>query len=262
NQTVLTSPFDSAASTFDRYRALPDHALVAIRKAVWDSTGKPESSHVLEIGAGTGRFGHTFVEAGDSYLGVDISLPMLREFHARNADACLIQADGCRLPFRDTSFDLVLLMHVLSGIEKDNWHNLLCETVRVIAPGGYVVVGHTTGSMAGVDARMKRQLNHILGRVGSSWADGKKSREQPLEWLHTGASRRIQVTAASWTAQRTPRQFLDRHRHGARFSTLPDDIREEALQDLTSWAEKTFGSMDKVFPEEFSFVLHVFRIGI
>ncbi|HEY6352516.1 MAG TPA: class I SAM-dependent methyltransferase [Candidatus Angelobacter sp.] len=258
----MISAFDSSAATFDRYRALPDHALVAIRKTIWDSTGKPESAHVLELGAGTGRIGNAFVEAGDSYVGADISLPMLLQFHARNEDARLVQADGARLPFRDGSFDLVLLMHVLSGLEKDSWRNLLCETVRVISPGGSVVVGHTTGSMAGVDARMKRQLNHILERLGIARDGTKKSREEPLEWLHTGASRRMQVTAASWINQRTPQEFLDRHRNGARFSTLPDKIREEALKNLHDWAEKTFGSIDKAFAEEFSFVLHIFQIGV
>lgn len=256
----MTSAFDSAAATFDRYRTVPDQALLAIRRTIWDSAGRSESSRVLDLGAGTGRFGQAFVEAGDSYIGVDVSLPMLREFQARNANACLVQADGGCLPFRGASFHVVLLMHVLSGAE--NWRNLLCEAVRVIMPGGFVVVGHTTGSMAGVDARMKRQLNHILGRLGASWADGKKSREEPLEWLHLGASRRMQMTAASWTAQRTPREFLDRHRNGARFSVLPIDVQQDALNDLGRWAEKTFGSIDKAFSDEFNFVLHIFKIGI
>lgn len=256
----MTSAFDSAAATFDRYRSLPKSALLEIRKALWDSIGKQDSTRVLELGAGTGRIGNAFVGDGGSYIGVDISLPMLLEFSGRNANACLVQADGGRLPFRDASFRLVLLMHVLSGV--DNWRNLLCEAVRVIVPGGYVVVGHTVGSMAGVDARMKRQMNRILGRLGASWADGKKSREAPLEWLHIGASRRMQVTAASWTAQRTPREFLDRHRHGARFSALPPDVREDALDDLSRWAQKNFGSIDKVFSDDFSFVLHIFKIGI
>lgn len=233
--------------------------MAAIRKAIWDSTRKPRSSPVLEVGAGTGRIGKAFVEAGDSYVGVDISRPMLRQFHAHAAHACLIQADGGRLPFHDTSFGLVLLMHVLSGIE--NWRKLLGETVRVITPGGFVVVGHTTDSMAGIDARMKRQLSYILERLGVVWRNAKKSREEPLEWLHMGASERMQVTAASWTAERTAREFLERHGSGARFSALAANVPQKALQELSGWAERAFGSLDKTFPEEFSFVLHVFRIG-
>lgn len=256
----MNSTFDRTAPTFERHRALPSHVPAAIRAAIWQATNNQQPRRVLDLGAGTGRIGKVFVEAGDPYIGVDISLPMLQEFRSRNADAFLVQADGGRLPFRSASFELVLLMHVLSGI--DNWRNLLTETVRVISAGGFVVVGQTTGSMAGVDARMKRQLHLILGRLGVSLLDLKKSREEPLEWLYTGASRRVQITAASWTAQRTPQEFLDRHRYGARFSALPTDVQEDALKELSAWAEKTFGSLDKAFPEEFSFVLHVFRIGI
>ena len=260
NSAVLKSSFDRTASTFERHRALPSHVAEAIRTTILQTSGNQQPRHVLDLGAGTGRIGKAFVEAGDSYTGVDISLPMLQEFRARTVDAFLVQADGARLPFRDATFDLILLMHVLSG--ADNWRSLLGETVRVIVPGGFVIVGQTAGSMAGVDARMKRQLNQILGRMGASWVDGKKSREEPLEWLHIGATRRLQVTAASWTAQRTPREFLERHRKGARFSTLPPDIQEKTLTDLGAWAEKAFGSIDKVFSEEFSFVMHIFRIGI
>lgn len=185
---------------------------------------------------------------------------MLREFQARARNAALIQSDGDRLPFRDRVFDLVLLMHVLSSLP--NWRNLLGETVRVIKPGGFVVVGHISGPMSGVNSRMKRQLKYILEALGVVSRDARKSREEPLDWLYTVATQRIQVTAASWTAQPTPRQFLDRHRTGARFLSLPVSVREQSLKELSAWARKTFGSIDQAFSEEFSVVLHVFRIGI
>ena len=231
----------------------------AIRTAIWNVPSKRAWARVLDLGAGTGRFGRAFVEAGDSYVGVDVSLPMLREFRVRAENAALIQGDGDRLPFRDRVFDLVLLMHVLSSLP--NWHNLLSETVRVIKPGGFVVVGHISGPMNGVNARMKRQLKYILEALGVVPRDARKSREEPLNWLYTTATQRIQVTAASWTAQPTPRQFLDRHRTGARFASLPANVREQSLKELSVWAKKTFGSIDTAFPEEFTVVLHIFGIG-
>lgn len=214
----------------------------------------------MDLGAGTGRFGRAFVEAGDRYIGVDISRPMLAEFAGHCSSARLIQADGTQLPFPDRVFDLVLLMHVLSGIDK--WRNLLGECVRVLKPGGFVAVGHVTGSMAGIDARMKRQLNYILEALGVVSRNARKSREEPLVWLHSAASRGTQVTAATWTAQRTARQFLDRHRTGARFSSLPVKVREQSMKELSAWASKAFGSIDDAFPEEFSFVVHIFKIGV
>jgi len=35
---------------------------------------------LLDIGSGAGRIGHTFVAAGDNYIGVDLSFEILRAF--------------------------------------------------------------------------------------------------------------------------------------------------------------------------------------
>ena len=255
----MSSTFDVTAANFEQYRTLPVGVPEAIRKAIWESTGGRRSAMVLDLGAGSGRIGRVFVQAGDAYVGVDFSLPMLREFHARHSAAFLLQADGGRLPFADGSFELVLLMQVLSGTH--NWRNLLCETARVIVPGGFVVVGQTVTPQAGVDAQMKRQLSVILKEMGVAKHDSKKSRDESLEWLRTGSSQRMQVIAASWTALRTPQEFLERHHSAARFSSLPAAAQEEALQKMSAWARKTWGSLDKVFTEKHNFELHVFKIG-
>lgn len=255
----MTSSFDLNANRFERYRGLPNGVPEAIRKAVWESTGAQPGSRVLDLGAGTGRIGRAFVEGGDSYVGVDFSLLMLREFRSRNSPASLLQADGTQLPFPDGSFELVLLMQVLSG--TPNWRDLLCETVRVTLVGGSVVVGHTVTPPGGVDAQMKMQLALILEEISAPSHQSKKGREQALDWLEAGSSQRVRVTAASWNVLRTPREFLDRHRSGAQFSKLPVAVQEEALKKLSAWANTTYGSLDKVFSETHSFELHVFRMG-
>jgi ubiquinone/menaquinone biosynthesis C-methylase UbiE len=106
-----SSPYDAAAPSFDRYRALPEGVPEAIRYAVLEvfDLMRPR---LLDLGAGTGRIGRAFVAAGDDYVGVDVSLGMLREFSAyltqRRYAPALVQADGERLPFRDATFDAVL----------------------------------------------------------------------------------------------------------------------------------------------------------
>lgn len=252
------STFDRNAASFERYRAMPSSVLEAIRKAVWECTGLTPSACVLDLGAGSGRFGRVFVDANDTYIGVDFSLPMLHEFRARNSAACLIQADGGQLPFSDASFDLVMLMQVLSGTH--NWRDLLNETVRVLAPGGSVVVGHTVTPPTGIDARMKTQLSLILEEMGVASDLSGKSREKSFDWLQAASSKRMQTTAASWTVKRTPREFLDRHSSGARFSKLPQDVQTQALQKLSAWAAKSCGSLDEVFSETHAFELHIFKI--
>lgn len=238
---------------------MPGSVLEAIRKAVWECTGLGQQARVLDLGAGSGRIGRVFVDANDSYVGVDFSLPMLREFRARSSAACLIQADGGRLPFPDASFDLVMLMQVLSGTH--NWRDLLNETVRVVAPGGFVIVGHTVPPPTGIDARMKSQLALILEEMGVASDLSGKSREKSLDWLQTASSQRMLKTAASWIVKRTPREFLDRHSSGSRFSKLPPHVQTEALQKLSAWATRTWGSLDQVFSETHTFELHIFGIA-
>jgi len=255
----MTSRFDLHASEFERHRALPAGVPEAIRAAIREVTDAQPSARVLDLGAGSGRFGRAFVEAGDSYVGVDLSLPMLREFRLRSSAASLLQADGEQLPFRNSHFQLVLLMQVLAG--SNNWRGLLCEIVRVTAPGGFVVVGHSAAPANGVDVQMKKQLALILEEMGIAAHEPKKSRDQALAWLQALSSQSTQLTAASWTVQRTPQEFLDRHRSGARFSALPAALQAEALQKVSEWAAKTFGALDNEFPEVHNFELHVFRIA-
>lgn len=109
--------------------------------------------------------------------------------------------------------------------------------------------------------RMKLQLALILEDMGVASHSSGKSREKSLEWLQAASSRRMQTTAASWTAKRTAREFLERHRSGARFSVLPPAVQTEALEKLGVWAAKACGSLDSVFSETHTFELHIFGIG-
>ena len=256
---TMASAFDRHAQKFEYYRAFPAGVPEAIRQEVWASTGAGPSARFLDLGAGSGRIGRAFVEANDCYVGVDFSFAMLREFRARSSAACLVQADGGQLPFPDGSFDVVLLMQVLSGTQDP--HRLLGEAVRVIVRGGFVVVGHIATPPTGVDARMKARLALILDEMGVGAYSAGKFRERSFDWLYTISSRNKQVTAASWKVKRTAREFLDRHSSGARFAALPLAVQTEALKRLGDWADKACGSLDEIFSETHSFELHVFGIG-
>jgi SAM-dependent methyltransferase len=230
-----------------------------IRAAVWQSTGKQSPARVLDLGAGTGRIGKAFVQANDCYVGVDFSLAMLQEFVAQSGSACLIQADGGKLPFPDGAFHVVLLMQVLSGAR--DWPGLLQEAQRVLSANGAIAVGKTATPENGIDAQLKQQLASILEEMGVSMHEPQKSRKQSLAWLEARATRRTHVTAAAWKTGRTPAEFLARHRTGARFAALPSTVQDEALQKLATWGQAEFGSLDQSFTEEHRFELDVFEIG-
>jgi ubiquinone/menaquinone biosynthesis C-methylase UbiE len=251
------SAYDAAAPTFARDRALPASAAESIRAAVLAAVEAP-SPRLLDLGAGSGRIGWAFVRGGDDYVGVDLSLGMLRAFREREPNGAprLLQADGEQLPFRDGAFDAVMLIQVLGGAR--GWRRLLDEARRVLGAAGALVIGRTLTPDDGIDSRMKERLAGVLGEMGVE-PSRTKARENAQSWLDANTAGGTRVIAARWTAARTARGFLDRHRTGARFSALPAPIKDAALRRLAAWATATFDSLDCVFSERHEFELHVFR---
>jgi len=166
-----------------------------------------------------------------------------------------VRADARCLPFPDAAFDAVMMVQVFGGMH--DWRDLVTEARRVLRPSGALVLGRTLAPEDGVDARMKQHLALIL--LDIEFDAGNNTRDEVEEALASGATSAKSVLAASWRADRTPRQFLARHRTGARFSALPEPIKEEALRRLADWAVGTFGSLDAVCSEPHAFELRVFK---
>ena len=256
---VMTSAYDAAAPSFDRHRALPDGAAEAIRAAILASIAAPTRPRILDLGAGSGRIGWPFVAAGDDYVGADLAGGMLRAFMARAENngrtPRLVRADGQHLPFADATFDAVLLIQVFGGMR--GWRRIVSEARRVLRSAGALVIAGSVAPADGIDARMKQRLASFLSERGVE-PDQTNARDDVQRCLESTATGGAPMAAAGWTADRTPRGFLDRHRTGARFSVLPEPVKEEALRKLSAWAVATFGSLDAVCSEPFVFELRVF----
>jgi ubiquinone/menaquinone biosynthesis C-methylase UbiE len=249
--------FDTGASSFERFRALPDGVPEAIRSTIYEAVHVPSPARVLDLGAGTGRIGRIFAQAGDLYCGLDASLGMLQEFRRYTKNSFLVQANGEQLPFRDHVFDVVLLMHVLGGAR--NFQAVIKEAGRVCNSDGAIVVGRTASPESGIDAQLKRQLKLILEQMGVVWHRPRESYRKSLASLEAISRRHIPMSAASWDVAATPRDFLLRHQTGARFASLPVATQEHALEQLTTYAEETFGALDRSFEEQRSFELDIFE---
>jgi SAM-dependent methyltransferase len=93
---------------------------------------------VLEVGAGTGREGHTLAARGAYVVLVDFSAAALKLSRKLSPGPRLVRADATRLPFRDGSFDLVyhqgLMEHFRDPLP------LLRENNRVLCTGGILLV--------------------------------------------------------------------------------------------------------------------------
>lgn len=107
---------------------------------------------VLDLCCGTGDMTLLLAQApGDrTVTGADFTAAMLegarRKLSLRGAAAGLIQSDAARLPFHDAAFDAVTIGFGLRNLTWCNPARLthLAELVRVIAPGGRLVVVETS----------------------------------------------------------------------------------------------------------------------
>lgn len=115
--------------------------LPPLRKRFGNTDG--EGLRFLEIGAGTGRatrFVHlAFPKA--RIVAVDLSDPYLhvaRKNLAGLSRIDLLQADGARLPFRDSEFDAVFSVFLFHELPRQARVEVLTESHRVLKKNGFI----------------------------------------------------------------------------------------------------------------------------
>lgn len=101
-----------------------------------DLTG---DARVLELGCGDGRTLAALAPRADTTVGLDSSRAAL-SLCPGTTGVELVLGDAGHLPFRDGSFDAVLLLHVLGHGTAGERRAIAAEAVRVAAPGGRVHV--------------------------------------------------------------------------------------------------------------------------
>ena len=89
---------------------------------------------VLDVGCGSSRI---IAALPPGSVAVDVLFRKLR--YARRFSSRLAHASGFQLPFRDESFPCVLCSQVIEHVPKES--PILAELVRVLKPGGRLVLG-------------------------------------------------------------------------------------------------------------------------
>ena len=104
---------------------------------------------VIEIGCGMGeilRAAQRRVRSKESYLGVDLSYQMVLQGKTRVSNGRptksvdLMVGSALSLPVGSSLFDVVLLSHVIKYLTDKQLRQALLETVRVLKPGGRIVL--------------------------------------------------------------------------------------------------------------------------
>jgi phosphatidylethanolamine/phosphatidyl-N-methylethanolamine N-methyltransferase len=142
---------------------------------------------VLEVGVGTGL---SLSDYGKStrIVGIDISEPMLEKARKRvaakgltNVEAIEVM-DAENLAVPDASFDVVVAQYVITAIP--NPERALDEFVRVVRPGGEIILTTRIGAESGLRGTLEKWLMPLTTRLGfrtefpwsryERWAEGQK----------------------------------------------------------------------------------------
>lgn len=123
---VFDKNWEKYENWFEEHREIYSSELEALGRAL-------PAGFSLEIGVGSGRFAYPLKVK----IGIDPSKNMLRVARKRGIQTIL--GAGENLPFKDNTFDFVLIVVTLCFVE--NPENMLVEAVRVLKRGGRLIVG-------------------------------------------------------------------------------------------------------------------------
>ncbi len=96
----------------------------------------------LDAGCGEGRFCRMLRAKGMDVTGIDPTLALIEEARRRDPSGNYVLAGAEALPFRRESFDLVI--SYLSLIDIPDLEAAIGEMVRVLKPGGHLLIANST----------------------------------------------------------------------------------------------------------------------
>lgn len=135
------------------------------RAVEWLAPG--EGSRVLELGAGTGKLTENLCERGHRVVATDPSKPMLDRL-ASTLDVPAVQTGAEALPFRSSSFDLIVIAQAFHWFDADR---ALPEMARVLREGGELAM---VWNVRDENVPWVRKLTDIIGSEGG------------FNWLYDG----------------------------------------------------------------------------
>lgn len=129
----------------------------------------PPGGHALEVGVGTGINLPNY-KPTTRLTAVDISPAMLAKARARKAKLGLDNVerlevmDASRMTFADNEFDVVVGNYVITSCPDPE--AVLDEFVRVVKPGGEIVITTRIGANVGLRGKIEKTLMPITRRLG------------------------------------------------------------------------------------------------
>ena len=263
--------FDRVSNLYDVTRAMPPDMEKAVMKALIECSGVEHFNRVLELGVGTGRIAGPISEMVPTlYFGIDVSLKMMEKISEKQHDRVILACgDVCELPFKPHSFDVVLAVHVFHLVRE--WRQALREAIRVLAPGGVIIIagegGMRPGTLNTFTSHMKPEAREELFAISQkfnfnhNFVGMTDINDAALLLKKLGASvtlppeiehvMELPVSVLPGLLQARAFQFL---------WEIPDDILTTAVSEVRRALEKHYGDLNTKSPitRRFQFVRAAF----
>ena len=122
-----------------------------------------QTKRVLDVGCGSGMISGLLREHADTCIGIDVPQgeEIFNVFKKRRSlqsqlwkkignrlDVSYLYYNGTRFPFKDNSFDAVVLYAVIEHVEDDDLDAFLKEINRILEPSGLLYIARTPRKLA------------------------------------------------------------------------------------------------------------------
>ena len=163
---------DAVAGAYGRWAPIYDIVFGPVfkrgRRAAVDAA-ETIGGRILEVGVGTGLSLSSY-SSTSRIVGIDISRPMLVKARERvereglrNVEAIDVM-DAEKLEYPDSSFNVVVAQYVVTAIP--NPERALNEFVRVVRPGGEIILTTRIGAEKGLRGAIEQMLMPVTSRLG------------------------------------------------------------------------------------------------
>lgn len=141
---------------------------------------------VLDAGCGAGRMTRHLTGRGVAVEGVDLSPGMLEQARRAQPGTRLTEASLTDLPFGDGGFAGALVWYSTIHLADDDLRTALAELVRVVRPGGHLLVAFQAGTGTRDLTGTYRSLGHEVSLVRH-----RRTAEQMATLLHDLGTREV-----------------------------------------------------------------------
>lgn len=174
---------DPYAESARLYGACIDPIIIRWKKKTLRLWPPQKGMVVLDAGCGTGAQLNLYRYYGCSVFGVEISAGMIAAARKRFRGLLnLSQGNAGRMPFRNQTFDLVLLSMMLHEIAPDARMAVLAETGRVLKNSGRIlIIDYRTGRSNGPMGRLFKTLITLI-----EMAAGRPHYDNYRNFMETG----------------------------------------------------------------------------